>query len=146
MTNLVCPVCGKKFRANNDFQRTCSKSCAAILREHDKRKKEEKSDDYECVPKSEKSIITGLQNFESRNKELITDVNEANKLGMSYGQYSAIEAKSKIIFKKDKEPDVAEAIKCKDCTFWTNKSGFCIKTHLKTTGLDFCSMGKRKEN
>ena len=147
MINMVCPVCGKKFRANNDFQRTCSKSCAAILRERNKRKKKEEKniDNYEDVPKREKCLVTGLQNFESRNKELISDAEEAIKIGMTYGQYSAIETKRQMKFKeKDKKPDMVEALRCKDCEYWSNRSGLCSKTRIRTIGLDYCSMGRRK--
>lgn len=95
MISKTCPICGKIFWSGSGMQVSCSKSCAAIYREQKHRENKEFKkkyciESYKTVGDEKKTYITKLESVESKNKDLIDMVKEAEKLGMSYGRYSAM--------------------------------------------------------
>lgn len=43
-----------------------------------------------------------------------------------------------------KNPDVVKVVRCKQCMFFTKKSGWCELHLSRMTDKDFCSYGRKK--
>lgn len=74
-TSAICPVCGQTFVLCSAAQRYCSPACRCKAQEQRKTRRE--------AAKEERKNV-------GRNLEAVTA--EAERLGMSYGQYLAMQA------------------------------------------------------
>lgn len=77
----ICAVCGAPFETNRPHKMTCSYECAEI-RYRGKRAEYGRKKKFENKNKKEKSTPT---------KKLVDDAVVARKLGMTYGQYKAMQ-------------------------------------------------------
>lgn len=82
MRTGICVICGKQFQYQKGKKVTCSIDCKMERNRQYSRKYQEEL----------KSNDTKDKAPTNQNTTLIDDVNEAKKLGLSYGQYMAQKA------------------------------------------------------
>lgn len=74
-TSVICPVCGQTFVLCSAAQRYCSSACREKARE-------------QCKARQE----AAKEKKKNAGKDLETVVAQAERLGMSYGKYRAMQA------------------------------------------------------
>ena len=85
-----CIICGKVFRTNKTRQRTCSQECS---KEHNRNQSREHARDRKYQPKPNNEGKKVIKSRKATNIPSVSEIAaEANKLGMSYGKYVAMQA------------------------------------------------------
>lgn len=85
-----CIICGNVFRTSNTRQRTCSQECS---KEHNRNQSREHARNRKYQPKPNNDEKKVIKSRKATNIPSVSEIAaEANRLGMSYGKYVAMQA------------------------------------------------------